>query len=386
MISSPRRARVLSLVLLAPLASACSIFGGGDDESESSSDPTQDNIDAYEALRLSLEAARTQVLPASPVDEATSAGPWLVWLDIYQGWSAIFHARRYPDGAEVVAEVPIGDEQNPPNFVISETLGMTAVAIGGDSEYTVFRLDTGAALDVITRKRPTTAAYDAYGLFGDEAYLVAEDENLAIYEWTPGSTEPAMIGAIGDTGVSLGAWAGFVVAEDAKGDRRLVAIGTYGTFSVDLATMSATQIPLPVMPLEGGVNEYGFAAYDDGDIWWYEWGAAEVRAIHDEIAASGYMLSSSFPQAHMPGRALGPQDITIDGTTIYYRSNSGVYAYDVVSRAVTPVLLEDRNYSGSGITVTYTGLSFSDAGLFVMGLESMSGSTGADGPVYRVSI
>ncbi|MEZ4452627.1 MAG: hypothetical protein R3B09_24420 [Nannocystaceae bacterium] len=370
-------------LLLPALVGGCSLFGGGDDDDGSTTDPTQENINAYESLRLTLEASREQVLPAAMVDDNTSAGPWLVWLDTYQGWSAIFHARRFPDGAEVVSDVPIGDEENPPNFVISESLGMTARSSGSDSVYTVFRLDTGAELDVVTLKKPSAADYDAYALLGDDAYIVVEDEGLAIYEWTPGSTAPASIGSID---ASLGAFVAFVVVEDTKGSRHLTAIGTYGTWDVDLATMAATKIPIPILPTEGGINERGLAAFDDGEIWWYEWGAAEARPIHDEIAASGYVLSSTFPQAHLPAGGLGGANLTIDdATTIYYRSHSGVYAYDVGTRAVTPVLLEDVGYSGSGLYITYAGLSWSDVGLFVVGLESMSGSTGADGPVYRVA-
>lgn len=381
-LSVPLRRAALASVLPV-LFGACSLFGGDDDDSASTTDPTQDNIEAYEMLRLALEAKREQVLPAAMVDDNTSAGPWLVWLDIYQGWSAVFYARHYPDGAEVVSDVPIGDEMNAPNFRISETLGMTARSAGADSLYTIFRLDTGTELDAVTMKKPLSADYDAYALFGDEAYIVVEDEGLAIYEWTPGSTTPAMIGNID---APLGAFVDFTVAEDSKGDRHLVALGSYGTWDVDLATMAAAKIPLPILPLEGGISEQGIAAFDDGEIWWYEWGGAEARAIHEEIAASGYLLSSSFPQAHVPAGSVGGSNVTLDGSVIYYRSSSGVYAYDVGTKAVTPVLLEDRNYSGSGVFVTYTSLSWSDVGLFVVGLESASGATGADGPVYRVAL
>lgn len=377
-----RSAALLSSVLL----SGCILGVGGDDDDDTGADPTQVNIQQYENLRLQLEQRRELVLPAAQVDDVRAAGPWLVWLDIYQGFSAVLHARRYPGGEEVVSEVPIGDAGTPPNFDIGESLGMTAVTVGGDALYTVFRLDTGAVLDEVTMKKPTAAKYDAYAVFGEQAYIVVEDEGLAIYEWTPGTGAPTKVGAIGETGANLGAWAGFVVTEDMAGSRRLVAIGTYGTYSVDLATMAATKVPLPVMPLEGAINEYGIAAVDGRDLWWYDWGAAEARPIHDELAASTYRLNSTYAQAHLPGSGFAGQDVSIDGTILYYRSNSGIYSYDVTTRAVTPVLLDDMNYAGTGVFITYTGLAGGDGALHVVGLESESGSTGADGPTYRVAL
>ena len=85
-------------------------------------------------------------------------------------------------------------------------------------------------------------------------------------------------------------------------------------------------------------------------------------------------------------RLLAILDLAVDGTTIYYRSNSGIYAYDVASKAVTPVLLDDLGYDGSGVLVNYTGLVSGDGSLFTIGLTSMSGPTGSDGPIYRVGL
>lgn len=356
---------------------------GGDDDG-GTTDPTQDNIQQYETLRLQLEQARTLALPGDAVDDVRAAGPWLVWLDLYQGFSGVLHARRYPGGDEIVAEVPIGDEQTPPNFEIGEQLAMTALTVGGDAQYTVFRLNTGTVLDQVTRKKPAAAKYDAYGVFGDQAYLVVEDEGLAIYAWTPGTDAPQPIASFGDT--NFGAWIGFVVAEDQAGTRRLVGVGTAGTYSMDLATQAVTRVPLPIQALEGAINEYGVAAFTDQQLWWYDWGAAEARAIHDELAASPYLLNSTYAQAHQVGFGHASQDLAVDGTTIYYRSNSGIYAYDVASKAVTPVLLDDLGYAGSGALVTYTGLVSGDGSLFTIGLTSMSGATGSDGPIYRVGL
>lgn len=365
-------------------------IGGIDYDDEDTADPTQQNIQQYEQLRMSLEQKRELVLPADAVDDVRAAGPWLTWLDLSQGFSGVLHARRGAGGDEVVSEVPIGDDGTPPNYEISEELAMTAVTVGGDAVYTVLRLGTGTALDQVTMTKPDAAKYDAYGVFSGQAYIVVEAEDLAIYEWTPGTDAPTQIASFGEAGTNFGAWLGFVVAEDMAGTRRLVGVGTLGTHSMDLATKQVTQVPLPIVLQEGAINEHGIAAIDGRDIWWYDWGAAEARAIHDELALSGYLLNSTYAMAHLVGSGFASQDIAIDGTTIYYRSNSGIYAYDVASKQVTPVLLDDLNYSGSGDGpggfITYTGLAAGDGALVMLGLESTNGATGYDGPTYRVGL
>ena len=372
------------VIVSAALGLAGCDLGGDDGGGSSTTDPTQDNIGQYEALRLKLEQQRELVLPAGQVDDVRAAGPYLVWLDIYQGFSGVLHIRAYPGGEEVTTPVAIGDEQTPPNYEISASLGMTARTVGGDALYTTFRLDTGAVVDEVMMAKPAAAKYDAYGLFGEQAYIVVEGEGLAVYEWTPGAGTPESVGTL--AGADLGAFAGFVVAQDQAGARRLVAVGTQGTYSFDLATGELTQVPLPVMVLEGAINEYGVAALDGRDLWWYGWGDTEARAIHEELAASSYLLNPTYAQAHLPGSGFASQDIAIAGTTLYYSSNSGIYAYDVVSKTVTPVLLDDVGYADAGLTVKYTGLAAGDTALFTLGLESMSGSTGADGPLYRVAL
>lgn len=373
------RSSVLATLLL---SSACGLFGDDDDDT---GDPTQNNLDQYEQLRLALEQKREQILP--PVaDDLAAAGPYLAWLDRTNAITAVLHTVHYPGGDDVVSEVPIGNAETEPFYVISETIGMTAHVEDPNSIYTVFRLDTGSMLDQITRTKPQAADYDAYGVFGDQAYIVADDEQLEVYEWTPGTDTPTSIGSLGAIAADLGVFIGFVVAEDMAGTRRLVAIGNAATYSVDLATMVPTRLPLPVQVFEGAINEHGIAVIDGTDLWWLEWDAAEARAIHDELAASPYVLNSTFAMAHLVSSGTASQDLAIDGTVLYYRSTTGVYGYDVASHAVTPVLLDNRTYDGGGVFVTYTSLNYSDAGLFAVGLESTNGATGVDGPVYRIQL
>jgi len=367
-----------------PVLAGCSI-GDGDDGDDGGGDPTQDNIDEYEALRVSLEMNRQEVLPATGTDSVSAVGPYLLWLDINQGWEAILHIRRYPEGTEIVSPVPIGDEMTPPFYRADGGFAMTALTVEGDAVYSVIDLHNGALIDEVSHTKPQSAKYDAYGVFDGDAYLVAEDEGKMIYRWAAGTGSPTAIGSIDDTGANLGAWIAFTLVEFG-GSLKLVALGTLGTYTIDLDTMAAKAIPLPIAPLEFGITDVGIAAIDGSDLWFYAWDSAEVRAIHDELESSDYNLNSTFANAHWVGSGGANVDVSMDGSTIYYNSVAGIYSYDVVSAAVTPVLLDDQTYSGSSVSIHYTGINVSDGALTVIGLESTSGATGSDGPIYRVAL
>jgi hypothetical protein len=346
---------------------------------------TEDDIAEYEALRLSLETNLEEVLPAYGVDSLQAVGDYVTWLDVNQGWEAILHIRHYPDGGEITSEVPIGNEDVFPFYRLGDTTAMTAIFEGMNSIYSVIDLENGQLVDQVTRPKPTDADYDAYGVYGNEAYLVVDSEGKMIYEWTVGSGSPTPIGSIDDTGANFGIFIDFVIVEFG-GSRKLVGIGTAGTYAIELDTMIADQIPLPISPLEIGITDNGIAVADGFDLWYVGWEDTEVRAIHDELKANAYELNTSFNNSHWMGSGFAQQDVSGSGNRIIYRSTSGVHAYDTTTNTVTPLLLDDNGYSSeTPWSVRYVGLNVTDNALLVFGLESDDGSTGADGPIYRLS-
>lgn len=377
-----RYTKFVVLLSLPSILAGCSLLGIDDDDGGNS---TEDDIAEYEQLRISLEANREQVLPAYGTDDLSAVGPYLLWLDINQGWEAVLHIRRYPGGDEIVSPVPIGNEDTLPWYRASEELVMTAVTAGMDSIYSIIDIETGQLVDELTYKKPQNADYDAYAVIGNEAYLVVEDEGKMIYSWTPGSGSMTAMGAIDDLGLNLGAWIDFTVL-DIGGSQKLLALGTAGTFTIDLETMATTQIPLPISPLEMGISEAGIAVADGFDLWFVPWGASSARAIHDELKASSYTLNTSFHNSHWMGSGSANNDVSMEGDLIYYRSTSGIYSFNVNTGAVAPILLDDMTYSGSDTFVHYTGINVGDGSMYVYGLESQSGSSGSDGPIYRVAL
>ncbi|MCA9698500.1 MAG: hypothetical protein KC431_13310 [Myxococcales bacterium] len=306
-----------------------------------------------------------------------------MWLDLYQGFEGVLHIRNFDTNNEIVSPVPIGNDMSAPFYRANDQVAMTAKLEGMDSVYSVIDVKTGNLLDEVLYTKPQLAQYDAYGIDGNDVYLVVEDEGKMIYTWTAGTGSPTPIGAIDDTGINLGAWIDFTLVEYG-GSLKLLALGTLGAFTIDLGTMNATKVPLPIVPLEFGITDVGIAAIDGFDLWFYAWGDTQARAIHDELEASDYVLNSTFYNSHYVGSGGAAQDVGMDGSTIYYASVSGVHGYDVLSNEVKPVLLNDMTYSGSDVFIHYTDLGPDTGSMVVIGLESTNGSTGADGPYYRV--
>jgi hypothetical protein len=314
-----------------------------------------------------------------------AVGDYVTWLDINQGWEAILHIRHYPDGGEWTSEVTVGNEETFAFYRLGDTTAMTAIVEGMSSIYSVIDLETGDLADQVTRPKPDGADYDAYAVYGDKAYLVADSEGKMIYEWTVGSGSPTPIGAIDDTGANFGIFIDFTII-DYGGSLKLLGIGTVGTYAIELDTMIADQIPLPISPLEIGITDNGIAVADGFDLWYVGWEDTEVRAIHDELKANAYELNTSFNNSHWMGSGFAQQDVSGSGNRIIYRSTSGVHAYDTTTNTVTPLLLDDNGYSSeTPWSVRYVGLNVTDNALLVFGLESDDGSTGADGPIYRLS-
>ncbi len=378
--NTPRLATLPPLLLPIALA-GCSLLGG-----DEGGDSTQDNIAQYEQLRLSLEQNREELFRSTAVDSLAAVGSHLTWLDITQGWEAQLHIRTYPSGNEIIADVTVGDEKTPPFYRISDNYAMTGLTLGTDALYSVIDLETGALADEISYKKPQYAKYDAYGLYGEDAYLVVEDEGKMIYEWTVGTGAPIALASMDELGINLGAWIDFAPVEYG-GSRKIIALGTYGTFAIDLGTLAVNQIPLPITPLEIGFSDAGMAVADGFDLWFVAWGDSEARAIHDELKDSSYEFNSSFPNAHWMGSGTGNQDVSMDGDTIYYNSVAGIYAYGVDSGEITPILLDNANYDGNGLFIKYTGINLDGNGsMYILGLESSDGAGGSDGSIYRVTL
>jgi hypothetical protein len=110
---------------------------------------------------------------------------------------------------------------------------------------------------------------------------------------------------------------------------------------------------------------------------YYNYSTKTLRDIGAAIKASSFQLNSTYSSIHYY-----EYDGTIHGDSVYgYIGNDGLFTFDLSSGDVKAVLLNGRDNS-----VTYRYPVFLDNGsIFVKGLLSESGATGADGPIYQVN-
>lgn len=65
-----------------------------------------------------------------------------------------------------------------------------------------------------------------------------------------------------------------------------------------------------------------------------------------------------------------------------YDASAGIYLYDLGTGEFTPIVLEEPD---AQVRVTWRDpVLLEDGTMYVTGLESTSGSVGADGPVWKV--
>jgi sugar lactone lactonase YvrE len=114
----------------------------------------------------------------------------------------------------------------------------------------------------------------------------------------------------------------------------------------------------------------------DGPHYWVN---GETRDLKSEIDDNAYRLNTTFPAIHK----YAGHGVLYKGRVVY-KGQTGMFAYDLRTHEVKPLLLEPRG----GTRIVYIDpLVTDDTGtLYVTGLESESGAVGADGPIYALQL
>jgi hypothetical protein len=115
-----------------------------------------------------------------------------------------------------------------------------------------------------------------------------------------------------------------------------------------------------------------------GRIFRYDVASDSREELTDGITA-GYTMNATYPEPHLPTATTA---FSRAGDRLYYEGTYGIFAYDLGTEEVEPVLLNRRDNS---VTYRYPTAMEATGALFVKGLESESGAIGADGPTWRVA-
>ena len=364
-----RLPHLLTIGLSAGLVVACA-GGGGGDTAGTGGQSAEAAVAEYVALAESLEANRTEVL-GEDAQGLFAVGNRLFWTG--SSYDPILHSVQ--GGIEIDYTFSIGSGDLA-NERASEEAVATALSAGGDVVYHLYDVRrANDELDTFTLPRPSNASWWAYAVDGTDVLYARDAADTVLWRKSAGVEAVRVVGLESDCDLPVGEFWDFTMVDGVA-----LVVESGRVWRVDLAGgCDATWI-------ENETEVQSFSHDDTGILYSsatgpYYWNVAthRTRDIAAEIAASPYMLNETFASAHHYAEG------TVALWTHYaiYRGSSGIFAFDLDSGGVTPILL-DNPYTG-GIFVTYRDPTvLEDGTLFVQSLESTSGAVGVDGPIYEV--
>jgi hypothetical protein len=357
--------RLSYAALVLVIAAACVVPATPTDPSNTK-DTTDRDLAEYDALVTSLEARRSPFL-GKVADEVHAAGSRLFWVE-YRAFDPTLHSSL---GSTLSYSFALGTDNN---YGASDDLVVTATRSGDAIVYRAYAANAVATFrGELSLPAPTNAQrWSAYAVGPSAVYIVTTGAATTVLRWVPGS-QPTTEIVLEQAGVTVGEFQDVTVF-----DNRLVFVESGRLWQMPFNT----HVPVAAgnhNEVSGGVSADGIGLlYNAADGPYYQaYGGGEPRDIRAEIAASGYALNPTFATMHTYA-----SHAVLTHQKVVYLGQRGLFAYDLKTRKVTPVLLEPR--------VAVTRITYSDPQIldnqtiYITGLESESGSVGAEGPVYAI--
>lgn len=348
-------------------------------EVEETEDPlAQQNrdIEHYNQTQLELDEARDEFL-GEDAGELFPAGNRLYWLE-FRNWAPTFHSWDAESDQRVNHGFSVGEGTRYNFRASSEAVAVAEEDFDGII-YHVYDA-TQEQTEITTVEFPSPSdeqRWWAYDVSGSDLYVITTGEETSLFRTSPGG-EPVLVTTLESAGCNVEEFWDFGVSGGT-----LVFIESGRLWSLDLPSNRATWLENET-EISGWVNftHEGalFEAYDG--LYFFDYDTAELLDIAAEIAAAEYQLNETYQSTH-----LYFEGFSWYRDSLVYIGSGGVFAYNMASRAVTPILLEPRMGDTSDVRIVYRYPVVLDNGLlFVTGLTSESGSVGAEGPVFRVDI
>ncbi len=361
------------LITFATTLFACGAAAGPDEQTQ------EEDIAQYEDLQKSLEAKRS-VFVNTPAQDFYAAGNTLYWVEV--GSSNPF-LRSFDDSTQTRTNYTFkvylsGGGFNPVdtiNFHASSTMIASMNVLDGANTYAV-----GAPEQLLGKlplpTPPSGQRWWAYSVSGNDLFIVVNDSisgKYTLQQWTPGQANPTTLLTLDDliTPNVIGEFHDFAVD-----GTTLIFDEGFRIWMADIGDSKAKWAKNDKQV--GSTNFYsGGAVYSQGsEFFRYDMATDSRENITDKIKA-GYSMNKTFAQSHYPdnnGSWCKYKD------KIVYHGSYGIFAYDMNSEKVIPLALDARDNS-----VVYRNPTTVDTGtLFIKGLLSKSGATGADGPTYSM--
>lgn len=358
-----------TLALSPSLLGCIFVNGNGPGDTMTGGDTTEKDIAQYDATQAQLEQRRTVF--NNNAMEPTGWGTRLFWLE-FPGYDPSLHSYETSGSVTTHYKFPIGSGDKY-NYRASEKIVVTAELKGDKVVYHAYRIDKPEeSLGELSLPNPGSGIrWWAYAPDQEDVYYVTTDDGTQLWKWTPGQAAGTMLMKLEDTGAQVGEFWDFGVDGNT-----MIFIESGRIWSLDIAAKKSTWL--------GNKTESTSAFWDkDGVLFstaegpfFYNFAGGSLTDVAAAIDSSGYKLNDTFQNVHRYNT-----DLARSKNVMGYIGSSGFFTYDLGTKAVKPVLLNARDNS---VTYRYP-VVLDDGTMFVQGLESESGSIGADGPLFRVS-
>lgn len=352
---------------------ACGAAGGPDEQTQ------EEDIAQYENLRVELEGTRDVFINTSAQDFYV-AGNTLYWVEVGNSNPML---RSFDDSTKTRTDYTFKVYLSVGGFSPTDTINYRA----SSSMIASMNVPDGAntyavgAPEQSLGKLPLPAPpfgqrWWAYAVNGNDLFVVVNDDATGKYnlqKWTPGQASPTQILALDD-----------LIAPN--------LIGEFLDFAIDGTTLIfAESGRIWMADITGGKakwiqndKEIGSANFYSGGVVYTQGSeyyrfdlATDSRENLTDKMKAGYAMNKTFGEVHYPD---GGRSWCKYKNKIVYHGRYGIFAYDMNSEDVVPVLLDARDNS-----VVYQAPNAVDTGtLFVQGLLSKSGAIGASGPTYII--
>ncbi|HRI72531.1 MAG TPA: hypothetical protein PK156_50190, partial [Polyangium sp.] len=362
-------------LVLATTIWAC---GGGVDDEIDPQQALENDIAQYESLQKELETTREEFVK-TPAQDFYAAGNTLYWVEVGSGNPLL---RSFDDGAKKRTDYTFKvfltgtSAPNPVDTInyhaSSSTIATMNVLDGGNVYAAGF---PEQLLGKLSLPAPSFGQrWWAYSVSGEDVFVVVIDSTSGKYmlqKWSVSQSAFTTLLALDDliTPNVVGEFLDFAVD-----GTTLIFAESGRIWMADLADSKAKWVKNDKEI--GSANFYdGGVVYSQGAEFYRYDMATDTRENLTEKIEAGYTMNKTFFQAHYPDNN---GSWSKHKNKIVYHGSSGIFAYDMTSEKVIPLLLDARDNS-----VVYRNPTPVDTGtLFVKGLVSQSGATGADGPTY----
>jgi len=339
-------------------------------EDDTAMDPTLADIDEWNELAAKLDQRRTQLRDRSVADVHVE-GKRLVWAE-YRELAPTLHGFS-PVTGERIDYGFSPDVDGQAVFRASDQIVVTVELASGMVRYHAWAVgEPERELGVLSLTAPTGIRWYAFAADQGAVYFVVEGAKTELRRWIPGGATTLVL-AFEDIGVPVGIFEDFDVA-----GTTLILIESGRLWHVDLGTQVATWVKNETEVSSVSFDEHSVLYPSARQLLWYDVAQGTTREVAAEIDANPWKVNDSFPNAHH----YTADPVLVSGSVLYV-GHKGVFLWHPARDEIEPVVLEPHDFAGRTDYVHPVGLTSRD--VYVVGLHSDSGATGAEGPFYRVT-